>query len=128
MCPASSFSIFQPSFVATATFLELSVTLRHHLYTSVTGAVLFILSVAPPPPLSLFVFVSFLTVRYLSSLPVLQCLLNGLDGPETQWTACDPSDQSSFMYRLSLLFCFCLSVRKERNDLFIGKEVTNLFY
>lgn len=45
MCPASSFSIFQPPFVATATFLELSVTLRHHLYTSVTGAVLFILSV-----------------------------------------------------------------------------------
>lgn len=48
MCPASSFSIFQPPFVTIATFLELSVTLRHHLYTSVTGAVLFILSVVPP--------------------------------------------------------------------------------
>lgn len=45
MCPASSFSNFQSPFVARATFLELSVTLWHHLYTSVTGAVLFILSV-----------------------------------------------------------------------------------
>lgn len=61
MCPASSFSIFQPSFVATATFLELSVTLRHHLNTSVTGAVLFILSVVPPLSLC-FCFFSYCQV------------------------------------------------------------------
>lgn len=80
-------------------------------------------------PLFLFVFVSFLTVRYLSSMPVLCSLLNGLDGLEAQWTACDPSDQSSFMHRLSLLFCFCLSVRAEGGkDHFIEKEATNLLH
>lgn len=34
--------------MAAATFLELSVTLRHHLNTSVTETVLFILSVVSP--------------------------------------------------------------------------------
>lgn len=61
MCPASSFSIFQPPFVATATFLELSVTLWLHLYTSVTGAVLFILSVVHPLSLC-FCFFSYCQV------------------------------------------------------------------
>lgn len=45
-CAQQAPSVFSNRpFVATATFLELSVTLRHHLYTSVTEAVLFILSV-----------------------------------------------------------------------------------
>lgn len=44
--------------MAAATFLELSVTLRHHLNTSVTETVLFILSVVSPLSLC-FCFFSY---------------------------------------------------------------------
>lgn len=115
ICAQQAPSVFSNRpFVATATFLGLSVTLRHHLYTSVTGAVLFILSVVPTLTLC-FCFFSY--------CQVFKQPAGFIQPAEWSWWTRGSMDSmwpiwpKSFYVPPSLLFCFCLSVRK---DHFIG--------